>query len=177
MTLKLLDRLYFSQGGRCFFCRLFLPRHEASVEHLFASSNGGPNSDDNCVACCKAVNSLLGRMPLKEKFRVVLDQPGHFQCPADIGSPIPVADPAPPPPAAADLPAVPPPPRQRLEFDRVVVILKNQHRARPRTLKSLTNAIAAMANGATAEEVAEILAQLQARRLVLVDGTSVIYAL
>lgn len=32
---------------------------EASVEHLRASANGGGNNDENCVACCKAVNALL----------------------------------------------------------------------------------------------------------------------
>jgi len=41
------------------------------VEHLVAAANGGGNGDDNTVACCKALNSLLGRMSLKEKLRVV----------------------------------------------------------------------------------------------------------
>ena len=71
----------FVQGGLCFFCKQPLPKAEASVEHLFASSNGGSNNDENCVACCKSVNALLGSMSLKEKFQVVLNQKGQFKCP------------------------------------------------------------------------------------------------
>jgi len=37
--------------------------------------------DENCVACCKAVNALLGSMSLKEKIQVVLNQQGQFKCP------------------------------------------------------------------------------------------------
>ena len=62
MATKPIDRLMFVQGGLCFFCEQPLPRSEASVEHLLASANGGKNNDDNCVACCKAVNALLGRV-------------------------------------------------------------------------------------------------------------------
>lgn len=86
MPTKRLDRLMFVQGGLCFFCKQPLPKSEASVEHLFASSNGGSNSDENCVACCKSVNALLGNMSLKEKFQVVLNQKGQFKCPNGAGS-------------------------------------------------------------------------------------------
>ena len=72
MPTKPLDRLMFAQGGLCFFCSAPLPKSEASVEHLVASSRAGSNSDDNCVACCKAMNGLLGSMSLKEKIKVVL---------------------------------------------------------------------------------------------------------
>jgi hypothetical protein len=71
----------FAQGNLCFFCDLPLAKENASVEHLVASANGGANSDDNCVACCKAVNAMFGRMSLKEKLRVVLNQRGNFKCP------------------------------------------------------------------------------------------------
>src|SRR5665647_3213554 len=81
MPTKPLDRLMFVQGGICFFCKQPLPKAEASVEHLLASANGGGNSDENCVACCKTVNALLGSMSLKEKFQVVLNQKGQFKCP------------------------------------------------------------------------------------------------
>jgi 5-methylcytosine-specific restriction endonuclease McrA len=50
--MKQLERLLFLQGHRCFFCQQTIPDGEASVEHLVASSNGGGNEDDNCVACC-----------------------------------------------------------------------------------------------------------------------------
>ena len=76
----------FVQGGFCFFCKQPLPKFEASVEHLQASANGGNNNDENCVACCKAVNALLGSMSLKEKFQVVLNQKGQFKCPNGAGT-------------------------------------------------------------------------------------------
>ena len=60
----------FVQGGLCFFCKQPLPRAEASVEHLLAGANGGSSKDENCVACCKSINALLGSMSLKEKFQV-----------------------------------------------------------------------------------------------------------
>lgn len=78
-----LDRLLFAQGGLCFFCRKPLPKAEASVEHLVASANGGTNDDDNCVACCKALNHLLGSKSIKEKMQIVLNQRGEFQCPTN----------------------------------------------------------------------------------------------
>ena len=81
-----LDRLMFAQGGLCFFCGQSLPKNEASVEHLVASANGGNNNDENRVACCKAVNALLGSMSLKEKIQVVLNQQGRFKCPNGTGS-------------------------------------------------------------------------------------------
>ena len=71
----------FAQGGLCFFCNAQLPKDEASVEHLVPTTRGGSNSDDNCVACCKSMNALLGSMSLKEKIKVVLNQKGHFKCP------------------------------------------------------------------------------------------------
>lgn len=60
MSLKRLDQLLFAQGGACFFCNLPLSRSEVSVEHLVPIARAGSNSDDNCVACCKAINALLG---------------------------------------------------------------------------------------------------------------------
>lgn len=85
----------FAQGGLCFFCKKPLPKSEASVEHLLASANGGNNSDENCVACCKTVNALLGSMSLKEKVQVVLNQKGQFKCPNDAGSAKAVTQPKP----------------------------------------------------------------------------------
>ena len=79
--MKQLERLLFLQGQRCFFCQQPIPNGEASVEHLLASANGGGNGDENCVACCKAVNSALGSLSIKEKLQVVLNQRGSFTCP------------------------------------------------------------------------------------------------
>ena len=61
MATKPLDRLTFAQGELCFFCDTPLPKAEASVEHLVPSARAGSNSDDNCVACCKAVKVALGK--------------------------------------------------------------------------------------------------------------------
>jgi hypothetical protein len=79
--MKQLDRLVFLQGGLCFFCKEPLPAGDASVEHLLATANGGSNSEENCVACCKSLNALLGHKSLKEKLQVVLNQRGQFKCP------------------------------------------------------------------------------------------------
>lgn len=84
--MKQLDRLIFEQGGDCFFCRQPLSKSDASIEHLVAVANGGPNHEDNCVACCKAVNALLGSKSLKNKIQVILNQRGEFRCPASAGS-------------------------------------------------------------------------------------------
>ena len=82
MRTKPLDRLLFTQGGECFFCHQPLPREEASIEHLVAVTHGGKDNDENIVACCQALNTLFGRMSLKEKLTVILKQQGPFHCPA-----------------------------------------------------------------------------------------------
>ncbi|WP_138679310.1 HNH endonuclease [Candidatus Accumulibacter phosphatis] len=80
--MKQLDRLLFEQGGDCFFCKQPLAKADASIEHLLAQANGGTSAEENVVACCKAINSLLGNKPLKEKFAIILRQRHGFQCPA-----------------------------------------------------------------------------------------------
>jgi hypothetical protein len=80
--MKQLDRLLFEQGGDCFFCKQPLAKADASIEHLLAQANGGTNAEENVVACCKAVNALMGNKPLKDKLAIVLRQKHGFQCPA-----------------------------------------------------------------------------------------------
>lgn len=94
MPTRPIDRLMFAQGNCCFFCRQPLPKEQASVEHLVASSRGGSNADENCVACCATVNRLLGSMSVKDKFQVVLNHQGKFRCPNGVGSPRPAVEPA-----------------------------------------------------------------------------------
>lgn len=84
--MKQLERILFAQGGECFFCKKRLGKDEASVEHLVALANGGRNDEDNCVVCCKQLNSLLGSKSIKGKLLVVLNQRGAFLCPAETGS-------------------------------------------------------------------------------------------
>lgn len=162
--MKPIDRLLFAQGGLCFFCDRPLSAVDASVEHLVATSHGGKNHPDNCVACCKALNALLGRMTLKEKLRVVLNQKGEFKCPNGRKPEVPVKTAG----------------HGTLEEKLAVVVADLQKRgsARPRTLKTLTNTInAAFGKQLTSDEVASLLVALQARRIVSVNGTKVSYEL
>ena len=84
--MKQLDRLLFEQGGDCFFCKQPVAKADASIEHLLAQANGGTSAEENVVACCKAVNALMGNKPLKEKLAVILRQKHGFQCPAKVAA-------------------------------------------------------------------------------------------
>jgi hypothetical protein len=167
MTTKPLDRLMFVQGSLCFFCKQPLPKTEASVEHLLASANGGSNSDENCVACCKAVNRLLGSMSLKEKFQVVLNQKGQFKCPSGVGSKV-----ATPPKA----PVIAQPKNDK--FALVVANLKQRRNSKPRTLKTLKSTIVSLfPSGLPESELSTIIQQLQSTKKVTVSENKVTYAL
>jgi len=163
----------FAQGGLCFFCKQPLPKAEASVEHLFASSNGGSNKDENCVACCKSVNALLGSMSLKEKFQVVLYQKGQFKCPNDGGAaratPLRVSIP----------PKAPASTKSKADnFNMVVANLAQRGNSRPRTLKTLTSTVASLFHKGIAEaEVTALIQQLQSTGKVSISENKVSYAL
>lgn len=172
MPTKPLDRLMFAQGSLCFFCRQPLPKAEASVEHLLASANGGSNNDENCVACCKSVNALLGSMSLKEKFQVVLNQKGQFKCPNGTGSIKTVAQPklTPKAPAAAK--------SKDDQLALVVANLKQRGNSKPRTLKTLTSTIASLfPKGLSEAELTVLVQQLQSRGKVVVSEKTITYAL
>ncbi len=193
MPTKPLDRLLFVQGGLCFFCRQPLPRDDASVEHLQAIANGGANGDDNCVACCKTVNALLGSMSIKQKFEVVLNQKGQFRCPNIAAVPAPrppivrVSAPCQPTPLVTasppEKPATPqtaatPTQKKGDRFAMVVANLKTRGNSRPRTLKTLTSSVAALfPKGISQKEVEAIVRHLQATGKVKVEGNKVAYAL
>jgi hypothetical protein len=172
MATKALDRLMFAQGGDCFFCRKPLARADASVEHLVAVANGGGDYDENCVACCKALNRLFGHMSLKEKLGIVLNQRGDFRCPA-----------------AAEL-AQPTPTIQNKGIDqlpqtndeRVAAVLSDLHKrgnARPGTPEKLLNTIRNRLTqlGDTANHADAILSELSARGIVTVTEKKVTYVL
>jgi len=167
MPTKPLDRLMFVQGGMCFFCKQPLPKTEASVEHLLASANGGSNSDENCVACCKAVNRLLGSMSLKEKFQVVLNQKGQFKCPNGVGSNVAT-------PAKAPVATKP----DSDKFAAVVANLKQRGNSKPRTLKTLKSTIVSLyPSGLPETELSAIVQQLQSSGKITVAVNKVTYAL
>lgn len=173
MPTKPLDRLMFAQGGLCFFCKDPLPQSEASVEHLVASANGGSNNDENCVACCKSLNALLGSMSLKEKMQLVLNQKGQFRCPNKAGAgkartPASLAQ-ASSPHAAKSLTE---------KLAAVVADLHKRGSTRPRTVKKLTSTIGALFQKQLPEhEVSSLIERLKAQGTVTVSGTKVSYEL
>ena len=188
MPTKPLDRLMFAQGDLCFFCKQPLPKSEASVEHLLASANGGSNNDENCVACCKSVNALLGSMSLKEKFQVVLNQRGQFKCPNDTDSIKPAAGPK----VAAMSPTktlpkttpksvATPPMALKIndgKFAIVVSNLRQRGNSKPRNIKKLSSTVASLfPKGLSTAELDSLLQQLQATGKVIVQDDKVTYSL
>ena len=167
-----LERLLFLQGGLCFFCGEPLPKAEASVEHLQALASGGTNHDDNCVACCKSFNALLGSMSLKEKFQVVLNQKGQFKCPNSGGSP--KLPPRPDDPKGKQ----PVPSKSKADrFTMVVANLKQRGASRPRTLKTLKSTIASLfPKGISEADLAALVQQLQASGEISLTENKVSYA-
>ncbi len=173
-----LDRLLFEQGGLCFFCRKLLPRADASVEHLLASALGGTNDDGNCVACCKALNHLLGSKSIKEKMHIVLNQRGNFQCPGNVCSPSasPVGM-SPAKPIAEPIPVATN--GNTSSVDLVLADLKKRGASRPRKISTLTSTIKALLKQHQKTyadaEVASLIAELQRCGKVIVTDTKVSY--
>jgi hypothetical protein len=172
MPIKPLDRLLFAQGGKCFFCERALPKAEASVEHLVALTHGGPDNDENCVACCKQLNTLFGRMSLKEKLRIVLNQEGCFACPTDTQQPQAAKK------IVAPKPKAPPPSTFEEKLQAVLADLRKRGAAKPATAEKLKNTMkSALKNGESEDDLAELLSALQALQWVTVTDGAVAYAL
>jgi hypothetical protein len=158
MPTKPIERLLFAQGGLCFFCQRQLAPADASVEHLVATANGGRNGDENIVACCKALNSLFGRISLKEKLRVILNQKGAFKCPNGSRKRK----------APAELP--------ESALERVIADLQKRGTARPGTMKTLASSINNLfQNGLSAQQLAALIDTLRLRGIITVNGTKVSY--
>ncbi len=163
-----LERLLFLQGGLCFFCGEPLPKADASVEHLQALASGGTNHDDNCVACCKAVNRVLGSRPLKAKIQVVLNQKGAFRCPNQAKA-VPSPKNALPRTAAV---------KKADALSLVIGNLKQRGASRPRTLKALTSTITALlGQHKSMETTASLIEKLRAAGKLSVSEGKVTYAL
>jgi hypothetical protein len=161
-----LERLLFAQGGLCFFCRKPLSNTDASVEHLFASSRGGGNQDENCVACCTSLNAVLGSMCLKEKIQVFLNQKGQFKCPNGVQRK--VAKTGQGSPKAANVVAE--------RYVQVVENLQQRGIAKPRTIAKLEGTIAALfQNKLRPAEVNALVQELLSRRVIAVAGSKVTY--
>lgn len=177
MATTLLERLLFAQGNTCFFCQQQLDKADASVEHIVARTNGGGNGEDNCVACCKSLNSIFGSKGLKAKLEIILRQKGEFRCPGrtNVVKPAKAANPA----RAVNAPKVPgqsktPPPVDH--FRQLVENLRKRGASRPRTAKSLNSMIGAMfQNKLAATEVSALASRLQTEGVVSVSGTKIEY--
>jgi hypothetical protein len=169
MTTKPIDRFLFAQGNLCFFCNAPLPKAEATVEHLVASSRGGSNADENCVACCKSINTLLGSMSLKEKIKVFLNQKGEFQCPNKTAPKQPAT-----PVAKVRQPAAP---KKKDPVSLLIANLKGRSRGKPTTLKALSADIKSQQLGRSDAEVSELIEKLKAQGKLVVTGTKVAYKL
>jgi hypothetical protein len=163
----------FAQGGLCFFCNAVLPKAEASVEHLVASANAGSNLDDNCVACCKSMNTLLGRMSLKEKIKVVLNQKGAFKCPNGVGGAA-----TPPAPPAAKVPSAPTRKVEPDAYSLVLADLVKRGPARPRKVETLRGTIrAAVKKPISDSNLETLIKHLQANGKITIADTKVTYLL
>jgi hypothetical protein len=174
MATKPIDRLMFTQGGNCFFCRKPLPRAEASVEHLVAVANGGKDHDENCVACCKSLNRLFGHMSLKEKLNILLNQRGEFRCPVP---PEVVQPPPPQTPPVKTTAKVP-----QTDEERIAVVLADLYKrgnAKPGTLEKLLNTARArlVQVGDAGEHAEAVVKELSARAMIIVSEKKVTYAL
>jgi len=175
-----LDRLLFAQGGQCFFCRKSLPKAEASIEHIVASANGGTSDDGNCVACCKALNHLLGSKSIKEKLQIVLNQRGNFQCPGSV-----CAQPTSAPSTNNQNTAPKPAPAvgngASAPLDLVLADLKKRGASRPRKVTTLASTIKSLLKQHqktnTDAEVAGVITELQNRGKATITDTKVTYKL
>lgn len=175
-----LDRLLFAQGGQCFFCRKPLPKVEASIEHLVASANGGTSDNGNCVACCKALNHLLGSKSIKDKLQIVLNQQGNFRCPGNISAQATSApstnnqNVAPRPAPTAGNSALAP-------IDLVLADLKKRGASRPRKVSTLASTIKSLLKQHkktnTDAEVSGVIAELEKGGKATITDTKVTYKL
>ncbi|MBK7614355.1 MAG: HNH endonuclease [Burkholderiales bacterium] len=164
--MKQLERLLFLQGNRCFFCGEPIPEGEASVEHLVATSNGGPKDDDNCVACCKTVNAALGNLSIKAKLQAVLNQRSQFVCPKSASLPL----------AQSTTSTVQEPLPERVAL--VVADLQKRGPSRPRRVATLKNTMNSVFQMSLSEvELDALLSSLRESGHVVVEDTKVSYAL
>ena len=183
MTTRPIERLLFAQGGNCFFCEKHLPRDKASVEHLVAQTHGGKDNDENCVAACKTLNALFGRMSLKEKLKIVIHQKGTFNCPAGESKSQKVL--SAPVQSKVTQPAVKKAvtrakPRSRDErLDIVIKDLKRRGNSRPGKQDTLENTIRAylVQQGEAPSELPGIMRDLQAKSYVIIENKKITYKL
>ena len=141
---------------------------DASVEHLIASSKGGSDEDENCVACCKSVNVALGSRSLKEKIQVVLNQKGQFKCPNGVQTKVKKTKQQASSKAGKSMAG---------RYAQVVANLKQRGKAKPRTVPKLKNLIDALFQSELSkDEVDALVGQLQSRGVISINGSKLTYA-
>jgi septum formation topological specificity factor MinE len=147
-------------------------RAEASVEHLVALTHGGKDNDENCVACCKALNTLFGRISLKEKLRIILNQQGRFACPA-AKSGVTTAKTSATPKLASPVPLTA---DEKLQI--VVSDLRKRGDAKPGTVDKLRNTMkTVLRNGVTEADLDMLVQTLESSGAISISGDKVTYAL
>ena len=136
------------------------------MEHLVATSNGGSNDDENCVACCKMINQVFGNLSIKSKLRVVVDHRGAFACPGK-GS---VAS------KVVHTPELHANPIEHLTA--VVEDLRKRGTTRPRRTSTLKNALKSIPKIKLSKDDIELLvAALVSKGYITVQNTKVTYTL
>lgn len=158
--MKQLQRLLVQQGQKCFFCGNPIPLGEASVEHLDALSNGGEKTDQNCVACCRAINTALGNLSIKDKIRAILSQPSPFPCPHLAPTDESASN------AMHLLPDL---------AIKALDMLKRYGDKLPRRKNTFFNAVRGEITGVTDEELDGLFADLVARKIISMSGVKVLY--
>lgn len=76
-----LKRLYYRQGGRCFYCDQSLRLTDASLDHVIPKAHGGTDDMENLVCCCKAINQLFADVSAKSKLQTLIQWKGALPCP------------------------------------------------------------------------------------------------
>jgi hypothetical protein len=132
------------------------------------------------VACCKALNNLLGSKSIKEKLQIVLNQRGNFQCPGNlsippVAAPSALSNPAPSAKPTVSNGATP-------HVDLVLADLRKRGTSRPRKVSTLTSTIKALVKQQQQKsmsdgEAANLISELQKRGKVLITDTKVSYKL
>jgi hypothetical protein len=64
------NRIYERDAYRCRYCGSY---KTLTLDHLIPVSQGGDNSDENLVACCKSCNSLKGTRTPQEAGMILLE--------------------------------------------------------------------------------------------------------
>ncbi|MDD2222821.1 MAG: hypothetical protein PHF42_05205 [Pseudomonas sp.] len=155
--IKKLAKLIKEQNGLCFFCDKPLSEKDASIEHLVAQSKGeNVNAEENLVACCTAINRMLGNMAVKNKINAALqmENDGSSTCLEKIKTKQNKQQ---------NL-------RDMEPYIKTIILNLRKTTARPRSMQALRNSIACtLRNKVSSKEVREIIKRLVDRKNISID--------